>query len=86
MTQNAMRQPKPSTEPLTKDGKPRQRAPGAGRKARDIPRTKTMPRVSEGTHQQLLRIAAAIAKPGQTPCLADAIEHAAALAIKRMVK
>jgi len=69
---------------LTTKGQARKRAPGAGRPTRTEPRVKTMPRITLATHQQLQAIAAAIARPGQTPCLADAIEHAARVAFKKL--
>ena len=72
------------TAELTAKGQARKRAPGAGRPTRADPRTKTMPRISVTAHQQLSTIAAAIALPGRAPCLADAIEHAARLAFKKL--
>lgn len=64
------KQPKPLNEELTKQGKPRQRAPGAGRPVAG--RTKTLPRVTEESHRQFLDIANIL------DCsLAEAIEHAA---------
>ena len=82
--------PAPKSKPqlhaadLTKTGAKRKRAPGAGRPARSKPRTKTMPRITPAAHQQLQTIAQAIARPGHTPCLADAIEHAARVAVKKL--
>jgi hypothetical protein len=69
---------------LTTRGTPRKRAAGAGRPALSTPRTITLPRCSTTTHQQLHAIAAAIARPGRSPCLADAIEHAARVAHSKL--
>lgn len=80
-----MRQPKPSTAKdtqLTKAGKPRLRAPGAGAPAKH--RTHYLSRVSAQTLADFQTIAAAIARPGKSPSLADAIEHAARVALKKL--
>lgn len=87
-----MTSPKPSPKgsprihaaELTTRSTLRKRAPGAGRPALHTPRTITLPRCSATTHQQLAAIAAAIARPGRKPCLADAIDHAARVASKKL--
>ena len=88
----AMKSPKPAPKgkpklnaaELTKAGAKRKRAAGAGRPARSEPRTKTLPRITPAAHQQLQTIAQAIARPGKSPSLADAIEHAARVALKKV--
>lgn len=77
-----MSQPKPASPSLTKKGLPRQRAPGAGRP--DAGRKCRLSPVSQECRDQLDAIAAAIAKPGKTPSLAAAIEHAARVAHQKL--
>jgi hypothetical protein len=87
-----MKSPKPTPKgkpqlnsaELTTRGSPRKRAAGAGRPARTDPRTKTMPRITPAAHQQFQAIARAIARPGKAPSLADAIEHAARVALAKL--
>jgi hypothetical protein len=69
-------QPRLNAADLTTRGTPRKRAAGAGRPARHIPRTITLPRCSRSTHQQLSSIKASL----KLKTLADAIEHAARVA------
>ncbi len=72
-----MSQPKPATEALTKKGAPRQRAPGAGRP--DAGRKCRLSPVSQECRAQLDAIAAHL------DCtLAEAIEHAARVAHKKL--
>lgn len=72
--------PKIHAAELTKAGAKRKRAAGAGRPARHIPRTITLPRCSRTTHQQLTDIKASL----KLKTLADAIEHAARVAHKKL--
>lgn len=83
-TQTASGPSRIHTADFTTRGTLRKRAPGAGRPALPTPRTITLPRCSATTHQQLAAIAAAIARPGRKPCLADAIDHAARVASKKL--
>lgn len=72
-----MRQPKPSSPDLTKKGQPRQRAEGAG--APDKGRKTRLSLVSAETRDQFKALATA------WQCsIADAIERAAAQAVKRL--
>lgn len=78
-----MKQPKePSSQSLTKKGQPRKRAEGAGRP--DAGRKVRLSLVSAECLAQFHAIAAAIAAPGKKPCVADAIEQAAAEMFKRL--
>jgi hypothetical protein len=80
-----MRKPKPTTAKdtqLTKAGKPRLRAPGAG--APDKGRKTYLSRVSAQCLADFQTIAKAIAAPGKAPSLADAIEHAARTLAKQI--
>lgn len=72
-----MSKPKPTDPELTKAGKPRQRAPGAG--APDKGRKTRLSLVSEETRDHFKALATA------WECsIADAIERAAAQAVKRL--
>ena len=67
------------SEPKTKTGAPRKRAPGAGRPCAG--RSVRLPRVSEDAGAALALVQAALARPGlRPPTLADAVEMAALLA------
>jgi len=68
------------SEPKTKTGAPRKRAPGAGRPCAG--RSISLPRVSPETREELGKIQAALRQPGQrAPSLADAVEAAARMAL-----
>lgn len=73
-----MPQPKPQDPSLTKKGTPRKNAPGAGRPVAG--RSVNLPRVSQTTHSQLAEIQKALGLKS----LAIAIEHAAALAHRKL--
>jgi hypothetical protein len=80
-----MSKPKPTTathSQLTKQGKPRLRAPGAGAPPKH--RTHYLSRVTAQTLADFQTIARAIARPGKAPSLADAIEHAARGALAKL--
>jgi hypothetical protein len=80
-----MSKPKPTTAhdtQLTKQGKPRLRAPGAGAPPKH--RAHYLSRVSAQTLADYQAIARAIARPGKAPSLADAIEHAARVALAKL--
>lgn len=68
------KQPKPLNKELTKEGKPRQRAPGAGRPVAG--RSCNLPRVSPEAHGMLIEIKEALGLKS----LADSIDYAAKLA------
>jgi hypothetical protein len=72
------KQPKLPDADLTKQGKPRQRAPGAGRP--NAGRDRNLPRVSPETHALFTEIKETLGFKN----LADAIEHAAQLAHKKL--
>lgn len=74
-----MSQPKPASATLTKDGKPRQRAPGGGRK--DAGRKTYLSRVSEECAAHFRALAEAWGCS-----VADAIERTAAEAHKKAIR
>ncbi len=68
------------SEPKTKTGAPRKRAPGAGRPYAG--RSVSLPRVSPETREALGEIQLALWTPGQrSPTLADAVEWAVSRAV-----
>jgi hypothetical protein len=77
-----MRKPKLPRVQLTQAGTPRQRAPGAGAPCKG--RKVYLSRVTAECLADFQALAVAIAPEGKTPCLADAIEHAAKVALAQV--